>query len=85
MAFDGDLSSYGFTTDGGRNVSSYFCSKCGTTLWFEAEITLGLKALSAGTLDNPNEWTRPGRELFCVNKPDFLELDIAEKHDTQPF
>jgi len=85
LAFDGHLSSYGFTTDAGRHVSTHFCGRCGTTLWFEAEVTPGLKALCAGTLDNPNEWTRPGRELFCVNKPDFLELDIAETHDTQPF
>ena len=85
MAFDGDLSSFGFATDAGRNVSTHFCGKCGTTLCFEAELTPGLKALCAGTLDKPNEWTRPGRELFCVNKPDFLELDIAETHDTQPF
>ena len=85
VAFNGDLSSYDFITDGGRNVSTHFCGKCGTTLWFEAEVTPGLKALCAGTLDNPNEWTRPRRELFCVNKPDFLELDIAETHDTQPF
>ncbi len=85
LAFDGHLSSYGFTTDAGRHVSTHFCGRCGTTLWFEAEVTSGLKALCAGTLDNPNEWTRPGRELFCVNKPDFLKLDIAETHDTQPF
>ena len=85
LAFDGHLLSYGFTTDAGRHVSTHFCGRCGTTLWFEAEVTSGLKALCAGTLDNPNKWTRPGRELFCVNKPDFLELDIAETHDTQPF
>ena len=85
LAFDGHLLSYGFTTDAGRHVSTHFCGRCGTTLWFEAEVTPGLQALCAGTLDNPNEWTRPGRELFCVNKPDFLELDIAETHDTQPF
>ena len=85
LAFDGHLLSYGFTTDAGRHVSTHFCGRCGTTLWFEAEVTSGLKALCAGTLDNPNEWTRPGRELFCVNKPDFLKLDIAETHDTQPF
>ena len=85
VAFNGDLSSFGFNTVGGRNVGTYFCSKCGTTLWFEAEVTPGLKALCAGTLDNPNEVTRPGRELFCVNKPDFLNLDIAETYDTQAF
>ncbi len=85
IAFDGHFSSYGFTTDAGRHISTHFCGRCGTTLWFEAEVTPGLKALCAGTLDNPNEWTRPGRELFCVNKPDFLKLDIAETHDTQPF
>lgn len=85
LAFDRNLSSYGFTPSGGRNVSTHFCGKCETTLCFEAEVTPGLTALCAGTLDNPNEWKRPGRELFCVNKPDFLELDIAEAHDTQPF
>ena len=85
LTFTSSLSSYSFTTDSGRTVSTHFCGNCGTTLWFEAEVTPGLSALCAGTLDQPNRWTMPRRELFCVNKPDFLDLDIAESHETQPF
>ncbi|MGC6452640.1 MAG: GFA family protein [Candidatus Puniceispirillaceae bacterium] len=86
VTFSGDpLTAYVFATESGRSVSTYFCGACGSTLWFEADVTPGLMAICAGTLDHPNIWTRPGRELFCVNRPDFLSLDIAESHETQPF
>ena len=86
LTFSGKpLTAYGFSTESGRRVTTYFCGRCGSTLWFEAEVTAGLMAICAGTLEQPNPWTRPARELFCVNKPDYLSLDIAESFETQPF
>ena len=79
------LTPYEFTTESGRTVTTRFCKACGSTLWFEAEVTAGLMAICAGTLDQPNLWTRPARELFCINRPDYLALDIAESFETQPF
>jgi len=86
LTFSGqDLIAYRFATESGRSTTTHFCSTCGSTIWFETEVTAGLMAICAGTLDHPNQWTRPGRELFCINKPDYLALDIAESFETQPF
>tara|TARA_X000000950_G_scaffold160038_1_gene195938 strand:- start:227 stop:664 length:438 start_codon:yes stop_codon:yes gene_type:complete len=86
VTFSGnDLTAYRFATETGRSTTTYFCNRCGSTIWFETEVTAGLMAVCAGTLDHPNLWTMPGRELFCRNKPDYLSLDIAESFETQPF
>ena len=79
------LTAYRFANPSGRSTTTHFCSACGSTIWFETDVVAGLLAVCAGTLDQPNIWTRPARELFCINRPDYLALDIAESFETQPF
>jgi len=50
----------------GRTVEQNFCGRCGTNLWGRTE--LGLVSVSAGTLDDPEEFC-PTKKTFSDQAP----------------
>jgi hypothetical protein len=60
----GSLTKYRHISDeSGRWLDLEFCPKCGTNIGFTLEWRPGIRAIDAGTFDDPG-WIRPDRHQF---------------------
>jgi len=80
----GDLSHHRYQTQSGNNVTTSFCSACGTTThWqIESEFLDGKTAIAVGTFDPPSFWFDINREIFLRTKAPFVEIDAENKFET---
>jgi hypothetical protein len=53
VSVEGELKTYGNTSDAGREVRRFFCPNCGSGMFAEADVMPGLTIVVAGTLDDP--------------------------------
>ncbi|HUU74322.1 MAG TPA: GFA family protein [Burkholderiales bacterium] len=64
----GELSEVEHRSDvSGRWLRMRFCRKCGTTISHTAELRPGMRAIAAGTFDDPN-WFRIDRHIWTQSK-----------------
>jgi len=60
----GVLKAYEYRSDESKRwIKIQFCPTCGTTVTWTAEWSQGTRAISAGTLDDPN-WLKPTRHVW---------------------
>ena len=80
----GDLSHHRYQTQSGNNVTTNFCSACGTTThWqIDSEFLGGKTAIAVGTFDPPSFWFDITREIFLRTKAPFVEIDAENKFET---
>ena len=80
----GDLSHHRYQTQSGNNVTTNFCSACGTTThWqIDSEFLGGKTAIAVGTFDPPSFWFDINREIFLRTKAPFVEIDAENKFET---
>jgi hypothetical protein len=71
----GETTDYVSVADSGNRMHRRFCSKCGTSLFSEAEARPHLIFVRAGTLDDPNIaapgatiWTKAAPRWACINE-----------------
>ena len=79
-----DLSHHRYQTQSGNNVTTSFCSACGTTThWqIDSEFLDGKTAIAVGTFDPPSFWFDINREIFLRTKAPFVEIDAENKFET---
>ena len=80
----GDLSHHRYQTQSNNNVTTSFCSACGTTThWqIDSEFLDGKTAIAVGTFDPPSFWFDINREIFLRTKAPFVEIDAENKFET---
>ena len=80
----GDLSHHRYQTQSGNNVTTSFCSACGTTThWqIESEFLDGKTAIAVGTFDPPSFWFDINREIFLRTKAPFVEIYAENNFET---
>ena len=80
----GDLSHHRYQTQSGNNVTTSFCSACGTTTHWQinSEFLDGKTAIAVGTFDPPSFWFDINREIFLRTKAPFVEIDAENKFET---
>ena len=80
----GDLNNHRYQTESGNNVTTSFCSACGTTThWqIDSEFLDGKTAIAVGTFDPPSFWFDINREIFLRTKAPFVEIDAENKFET---
>jgi hypothetical protein len=72
------------TADSGKEITSYFCGDCGTTLWRDGENFTGMKIIKAGVLDDQDDIEKhaPAAELYGRQRVNWVkEVDSAEQKD----
>lgn len=78
----GELKSYTFQTESGREFTTKFCPACATTLFWSLGMTPELTGVAAGTFDPPSFWFNVSREIFTRSAAHFVHTDLPEKHET---
>jgi hypothetical protein len=68
-----------FTRDAasGGKVDSYFCSNCGSTLYWKADRLPSLIGVAVGALADP-KYPAPVRSVFEQSKHDWVQIEGAE-------
>lgn len=70
----GELQDYEHRSDeSGRWLKTQFCRQCGTTVTHTVEIRPGLRAISMGTLDDP-EWPTIQRHIWVQSKRSWVSI-----------
>jgi hypothetical protein len=70
--------------DSGKEITSYFCPDCGTTLWRDGESFKDMKIIKAGILDDQEDIEKhpPVAELYGRQRVNWVkEVDTAEQKD----
>ncbi|PHS73241.1 MAG: aldehyde-activating protein [Cycloclasticus sp.] len=73
------LTTYVDQGDSGMDLRRFFCSKCGSPIYTEADAMPGLSIIKAGTLDDTNTF-KPTANIFCESKMQWLK-DECETTD----
>ena len=70
--------------DSGGDVKRFFCGKCGSPLFSDADVTPGVFWVKIGTLDDPS-WVEPGIEVYAKDKIKCGESGLnLESHEILP-
>ena len=76
----GQLTHYGFTSESGKQWDINFCSKCGTTVYYQLEAWGDLIGIDSGTFDPPAFFFDIAGEVFTDSKAHFLGDIKADRH-----
>ena len=76
----GQLTHYGFTSESGKRWDINFCSKCGTTVYYQLEAWGELIGIDAGTFDPPTFFFDIAGEVFTESKAHFIGDIKADGH-----
>ena len=81
---EGELASWGRTTDSGSYTDCYFCPECGTRVYHSGANRPGLITIKGGSLDDAKNLAIAAH-IWTRSKQDWLSLpdDIA-RWETQP-
>jgi hypothetical protein len=79
----GELNSFDRSADSGAVMRCYFCPECGTRIYHQKPIALGIVILKPGTLDDP-KWIKPARQLWTSCKQEWVELQNISSFERQP-
>ena len=80
----GKLQVFEYETESGTRITTEFCSNCGTTVYWAAEIFEGMTGIGGGTFDPPTFWYDIKREVFCRSKAPFADNQVKDKYETSP-
>ena len=81
----GQLSHYEFTSESGKKWDVNFCSKCGTTVYYQLEVWGDLIGIDGGTFDPPTFFYDIAGEVFTKSKAHFIgDIKAAGHYDTFP-
>ena len=80
----GELKEFEYETESGTKITTEFCSNCGTTVYWTAEIFEGMTGIGGGTFDPPTFWYDIKREVFCRSKAPFVDNHVKDKYETSP-
>ncbi|PCI21529.1 MAG: aldehyde-activating protein, partial [Piscirickettsiaceae bacterium] len=58
--------------DSGQDLRRYFCSRCGSPLYTEADAMPGVSIIKAGTLDDTSSF-KPVVNIYCQSKMGWLK------------
>jgi hypothetical protein len=78
----GDAKEYAREAGDGRKFRSYFCTTCGSTVYWKADKIAGMIGVAVGCMDNPN-FPPPARSVFEQSKHHWVQLDAAGAHFAQ--
>ena len=76
----GQLTHYRFTSESDKQWDINFCSKCGTTIYYQLEAWGDLIGIDAGTFDPPSFFFDIAGEVFTDSKAHFLGDIKADRH-----
>ena len=76
----GQLTHYRFTSESDKQWDINFCSKCGTTVYYQLEAWGDLIGIDSGTLDPPSFFFDIAGEVFTDSKAHFLGDIKADRH-----
>ena len=76
----GQLTHYGFTSESDKQWDINFCSKCGTTVYYQLEAWGDLIGIDSGTFDPPSFFFDIAGEVFTDSKAHFLGDIKADRH-----
>ena len=76
----GQLTHYRFTSESDKQWDINFCSKCGTTVYYQLEAWGGLIGIDSGTFDPPSFFFDIAGEVFTDSKAHFLGDIKADRH-----
>jgi hypothetical protein len=66
----------------GGNVHSYFCTNCGSTVYWKADNLPNLIGVAVGALAEP-KYPAPVRSIFEQSKHHWVQIDGAVEHFEQ--
>lgn len=69
----GEPKHYQVITDSGKNITSSFCSNCGSTVYWKAEIFQELTAIAVGCFADPN-FPEPSVSVWNQSKLKWVEF-----------
>ena len=69
----GNPSQYQGKSDSGNNITTSFCSKCGSTVFWEAELFNGLTGVAVGCFTDPN-FPEPSATVWTKSKYEWVEF-----------
>ena len=82
----GAVKQYEFKSESDNRWDIYFCSNCGTTVYYQLEVYRkwgSFIGIDSGTFDPPTFWFTPSGEVFCRSKAHFIgDLKTARTFDT---
>ena len=76
----GQLTHYTFTSESDKQWDINFCSKCGTTVYYQLEAWGDLIGIDSGTFDPPSFFFDIAGEVFTDSKAHFLGDIKADRH-----
>ena len=80
----GKLQVFEYETESGTRITTEFCSNCGTTVYWAAEIFDGMTGIGGGTFDPPTFWYDIEREVFTRSKAEFCHISVPESYNESP-
>ncbi|HEY8277265.1 MAG TPA: GFA family protein [Methyloceanibacter sp.] len=80
VSVKGELGDFKSVADGGNNMHTRFCPKCGTPVFTGAESRPHLVVVRAGTLDDP-EVGAPAITIWTEEAPSWAAFDPELPHD----
>jgi hypothetical protein len=78
----GQTKTYTFQTESGRDFTTEFCVRCGTTVFWRLELFPGKVGVAGGAFDPPSFWYDVSREVFVRNKAPFANFCLNDSHAT---
>ena len=76
----GQLTHYRFTSESDKQWDINFCSKCGTTVYYQLEAWGDLIGIDSGTFDPPSFFFDIAGEVFTDSRAHFLGDIKADRH-----
>ena len=76
----GQLTHYRFTSESDKQWDINFCSKCGTTVYYQLEAWGDLIGIDSGTFDPPSFFFDIAGEVFTDSEAHFLGDIKADRH-----
>lgn len=85
VQIEGELSSYGSTTDTGSVITRFFCPNCGSRLFGENNSATDIIGVSAGVLDE-SSWFKANAIVYNKRRPvwDLMEEGIPTFEEMPP-
>ena len=81
--YEGELTTYVGTSDGGNEVLRKFCGTCGSPVFSHPSLLKGLTMVKAGTLDDAQNFV-PEAHAWLRSKHDWIDIGDMKGYETQP-
>jgi hypothetical protein len=82
VTISGTRKEYTRTAASGGNVHNYFCTNCGSSVYWKADNLPTLIGVAVGALADPRH-PAPLRSIFEQSKYDWVQIDGAVEHFRQ--